>query len=343
MGFDKETLEVQLDNLWGNKAKNVKTLHSKNKKYVIISDMHMGNGDKADDFRKNKNAVVRALNYYKKEGYELILLGDIEELWQFTADEVANTYGDSVYESIRAFGDDKLYRVFGNHDLDWKTKDPIRSKSSLSYEVFEGIKLTDANGVPKLLLVHGHQGTKDSDKYSFLSRAAVMLYRYIEPYLKLDKSEAAPQSPIMKSFEKERYEWAKKKEIILMCGHTHQAVFNSRSKIDLNRKKIKEVENEFASLAVIGQERFNLLKKIEILNEEISEERSRGREYDPVDSNPAPHYFNSGCALYKDGITVIEIASNRIKLVKWHRKARSGNQFAVYEEESLSDIINRLG
>jgi len=341
MAFDTEGLEVQLDSLW-DEEKDVLSLSTRGNKYVIISDMHMGNGEKADDFRKNKDAVVRAFNYYKDEGYSLILLGDAEELWQFTADEVAKTYGDSVYESIRAFGDDKVCRVFGNHDLDWKTIDPIRTKPSNRYDVYEGIKLKDANGDPKILLIHGHQGTKDSDKNSFFSRAAVMIYRYLEPFVKVDKATEAPRSTILKSFEKERFNWAKKKNVILICGHTHRAVFNSKSKIDINKNKIKELRNRLLTNSESLPERGRIMVQIDKLNDEISRERKLGREFQSLGQHPPPHYFNTGCALYTDGITVLEIASNRIKLVKWHRKVSEGSMYSVYEEDSLSDIVNRL-
>jgi len=341
MGFDGEGLEVQLDRLW-DEEKDVLPLSTRGNKYVIISDMHMGNGEKADDFRKNKDAVVRTFNYYKDEGYSLILLGDVEELWQFTADEVADTYNDSVYEAIRAFGDDKVYRVFGNHDLDWKTKDPIRSKSSLAYDVYEGIKLKDTNGVPKILLIHGHQGTKDSDKNSFFSRAAVMIYRYLEPFVKIDKTPEAPRSTILKSFEKDRFKWARKKNIILICGHTHRAVFNSKSKIDINKEKIRELQNRLLSNAEIGPAMASILTEMDKLNDDIAYEKKLGREFQSLGRDPAPHYFNTGCALYEDGLTVIEIASNKIKLVKWHKKITGGNLFSIYEEESLSDLLDRL-
>lgn len=342
MTTKKGSLNQQLDRLWHEK-KDVKTLSTKGNKYVIISDMHMGDGGDADDFRGNKNAVVRAFKHYKDAGYSLILLGDVEELWQFTADEVADTYNDSVYESIRAFGDDKVHRVFGNHDLDWKTKDPIRSKSSLAYKVYEGIKLKDAKGVPKILLVHGHQGTKDSDENSFSSRAFVMLYRYIEPHVKVDEAIAAPRSVITQEFEKERFNWAKKNNVILICGHTHRAVFKSESNLDILKKERKDLLQQLLSNAdIMSSERPRITIKIDKLNKEIEYEIKLGREFGSLGRDPVPHYFNTGCALYTDGLTVIEIASNKIKLVKWHRKVRNGEMFSIYREERLSDILDRL-
>lgn len=343
MAPKKGSLNQQLDKLW-KEEKDVKVLPTKYKKYVIISDMHMGNGEKADDFKNNEDAVVRAFNYYKDEGYSLILLGDVEELWQFTSEEVADRYNDSVYEAIRAFGDDRVYRVFGNHDFDWKIKDPIRTKSSLVYPVYEAIKLRDKDGIPKILLIHGHQGTKDSDENSFSSRAFVMLYRYIEPHAKVDDAVAAPRSVITQEFEKKRYNWAKKNNVILICGHTHRAVFKSESRLDiLNRKRDDLMDQLLANADPFSSERIAIQDKIGRVNKEIEYETRLRGEYAPLGKTPPPHYFNTGCALYTDGITVIEIANNMMKLVKWHRKVRDGDASIIYRQEKLSDIVSQLG
>ena len=53
------------------------------RKYAVISDIHLGDGGRADDFRNNEETLGTALQHYRNSGYTLILLGDIEELWQF--------------------------------------------------------------------------------------------------------------------------------------------------------------------------------------------------------------------------------------------------------------------
>jgi len=170
-----------------------------------------------------------------------------------------------------------------------------------------------------------------------------MIYRYLEPFVKVDRAVEAPRSTILGSFEKDRFNWAKKKNIMLVCGHTHRSVFNSKSKIDINKKKIKELQNRLLSNAESLPARGSIMVQIDKLNDEISRERKLGRDFQSLGQEPPPHYFNTGCALYTDGITVIEISNNIIKLVKWHRRATSGNLFSVYKEEKLSEIIDRLG
>lgn len=340
MGFDSISLEDQLDNLW-KKENDVLTLETKNKKYVVISDMHMGDGGTSDDFRRNEAAVMRALRYYKNKGFILILLGDVEELWQFSADEIVKRYDESIYKSIREFGDDKVYRVFGNHDIDWKITDPIRKKSTNSNKVYEGIKLKDGNGKSKILLVHGHQGTKDSDKYSSISRTFVRSYRHIEPLLKIDKTPSVPRSPIQKTFERDRYNWAKKNKLMIVCGHSHRAVFCSKSKIDRINENIEKLKNELkrdASIPAIGIG----YEKLSKLKDQVIDERLLDRSISVGVSNPAPNYFNTGCALYKDGITVIEIDNDIIKLIKWHRNLLNKEEFSSYEQANLSECIKNL-
>ncbi|MFN2110791.1 MAG: hypothetical protein ACK2UI_14135, partial [Anaerolineae bacterium] len=51
-------------------------------KYVIFSDLHKGTRNRADDFWRAERAYNAALAYYYRMGYTLVLLGDIEELWE---------------------------------------------------------------------------------------------------------------------------------------------------------------------------------------------------------------------------------------------------------------------
>ena len=62
MGFAYTSLNDQLDNLWKGNG-DVKVLSTKNNKFAIISDMHMGDGKKSDDFKLNEVTTVRALNH----------------------------------------------------------------------------------------------------------------------------------------------------------------------------------------------------------------------------------------------------------------------------------------
>lgn len=341
MASNSVTLEKQLDDLWKDKG-DVLTLPTKNVRYVLMSDMHMGNGDASDDFKDNEGAVNRALKYYCDNNYKLILLGDVEELWQFTLDEVINRYGNTIYKTIKKFGDNKVYRIFGNHDIDWKINyDPIRNKTSNPYKAYEAIKLMDAEGTPRILLVHGHQGTVDSDKMSWISRPIVKAYgRGIEPMIKVDQATPAPRSPILQTFERERYQWAKKNRLIIICGHSHRAFFDSKSKVEKITSEIKTIKKKIQFETDISK-RATLLNQLLNIKQQVMDQTVLNGEYKSLERNPTPNYFNTGCTLFLDGLTVIEIESDEIKLVKWHRNV-TANPFEIQERGILSDFISKL-
>ena len=56
--------------------------------FIIFSDQHKGNKNNADDFKSNEQNYIAALNFYNREGFHYINLGDAEELWKYTVNEV---------------------------------------------------------------------------------------------------------------------------------------------------------------------------------------------------------------------------------------------------------------
>ena len=93
--------------------------------FIIFSDQHKGNRDWADDFTNNETNYLAALAYYNKLGYNYINLGDAEELWKYTAEQVIpkNTAALKLEASFQTTK--KYYRTFGNHDLLWKNSHGI--------------------------------------------------------------------------------------------------------------------------------------------------------------------------------------------------------------------------
>lgn len=328
-------LDKKLDDIW--ESEDTPIYETRNKKYTILSDFHLGNGTAVDKFKENEEVALRLLDYHYINGYSLILLGDIEELWRFSLGEIIGRYNNTVYKSLRRFGNDRVFRIFGNHDIDWRNSDPIRIYNNETQLANEAIKLNDINGNAKILLIHGHQGTKDADKYSWFSRKFIRGYRYFEPLVSLKESPAAPRSPIFKSIEQSRYNWAKNKKVILICGHTHRAVFCSLSKIDQLIKEIEQIEFRL-NHTFSSDERKKLLLELGIKKDEKIREQLAGREFYSLGDNPSPCYFNTGCALYKDGITLIEIVDNIIKLVKWHRHIK-GEVYDIYELAKIDECL----
>ncbi len=311
----------QLEAIWtGSEAL---PLQLQGKKYAIISDVHLGNGGKADNFRHNHDIFLMATGSYLEQGHHLILAGDTEDLWQFDLQEVRNSYDTTVYDRLRHFSDaNRLTRVFGNHDREWgPLRDPaFRVPPCHGHP--EAVKLTDSANKPRVMILHGHQGTADSDKCSWASRFFVHLYRYVEPYMHpLSDDPAATRSDVSGDYERMMYNWAKAHRVLLICGHSHRAVAASLSYTQSLQKHKAELETQNHTPTSAGADA-SVTLKIKEIDAVIEHEKKRGRNFTPVEEtgNPVPCYFNTGCCCYADGMTAIEIASDQITLVKWSQE-----------------------
>ena len=104
-----------------------------NAKYIVMSDCHRGDGSAADEFAHNSLIYKCALEYYLKEDFTYIELGDAEELWENDSFEQIYITHTSVYDLLRRFHDPdpaktRYLKVWGNHDEDWRDNPaPLRS------------------------------------------------------------------------------------------------------------------------------------------------------------------------------------------------------------------------
>ena len=309
-------------------------------KYTLFSDLHLGDGGKSDLFKHNKKTMVDALEYYKKNEYSIILLGDIEELWQFNFIDIFNKYDSSIYSLLRSFPDNKVHRVFGNHDIDWKRPptDPIYSNKKIKYGAHEAIKLGN-----DLFLVHGHQGDKTCDRKTWESR---YWSRKGEPYVAIGKvfgisSRLATKSQVPANREKLYYEWAIDHKVILICGHTHNAIFASRNYYWWLKDQIKKKENELKKSLEDKVRIWELHEEIKKHNIDKHIEERMGRHYNQMSlkGKPLPCYFNTGCGHFRDGITNIEIEGDKIRLIKWQRdKSLLLAERELLDEEKISEL-----
>lgn len=305
-----------------------------NRRYAILSDFHLGNGGRADNFHRNEQTLVQALQYYRKHGYHLILLGDIEELWQFDLENIRRRYDATIYKELRTFPRQRLYRVFGNHDYDWETPaDPAR-RTRLSYigRAVEAIRLGR-----HIFVTHGHQAdSHENRKHWWYRRIAVRLFKIVEPWVIRFfgfQNESAAQSQQPRDYERKLYQWAKANQTMLICGHTHRAIFASLSYAERLHMQIVQIEEQI-SASSNKQVPADLSAQLTALQEELQREKQRKGMIVPMEDfgKPLPIYFNSGCALYNDGLTNLEIAEGKIRLVKW---PRLGATPEVYQEGDL--------
>ena len=343
MAQDRELTFKRLSCLWEDDS--ISVLKTKNFKYVILSDLHFGDGGPADDFRDNIEPMKRLLTHYLENNYRIILLGDIEELWQFDLDMIRKEYDEEIYSLFRKFETERIMRVFGNHDKDWASPpDPTTKDPTLKKGASEALKMLDVNGDCRILLVHGHQGSLDADKYSWISKFLVRkIYKKIEFIIKsskLYKNPSATKSQVIKDYERIMYAWAKENKLILICGHSHRAIFASTSYTERLENEIAELRSENKAHKDDHKLVKENKKKIKKKKKKLKEEKKRGRDIDPIepDQKPLPCYFNTGCGLFTKGITCLEIENDEIRLVKWHKEKKEESFYEIYNRGKLSEF-----
>lgn len=210
------------------------TLNADTDKYVIFSDQHKGAGDQADEFNVSRDAYRAALHHYLRAGYRLVLLGDVEELWENSFREVFAQHGEIV-DLEAAFGPDRYHRIWGNHDDRWSW--PRRVRSELAPRLPDRGKTGEAirfavkgagRELGTMILLHGHQGTIDSDKLAWLAKPALrFVWRPIfQNFFGIGRQSPSEDLRIRGEHDQQMRDWAASHpKLMLIAGHTHMAVW----------------------------------------------------------------------------------------------------------------------
>lgn len=252
----------------------------KDSKIVFISDAHRGDGGYSDSLRQNKNIYRAALGFYLKNEYTLIELGDGDELWKNkNCLDIAYNYSD-IFKILNKFYDaDRLYLIFGNHDIVKSKPEFIKKQEKACDQIGYGfgkemlhlyskIKFNESvilryNPLNKdILAFHGHQVDFINCE---LWRVSRFLVRYVWRFLEGVAGFKAPTSPANNynkgsKIDEMLEKLARKEKRMLICGHTHNDIFP---------------------------------------------EVGKGL------------YFNDGCCVFPSSITSLEITKGEISLIKW--------------------------
>ena len=320
------------------KLKRLK-LNAVNGRIIIFSDQHRGKRNGSDDFAVCENTYLKALEYYNREKYYYINLGDCEELWENSIFGIAK-HNEAVYAAESLFLHRDAYcKVFGNHDLFWDN-DPLSSfwlkkiygKAIRIYTaVIIHVDIT-ATSFLNIFCTHGHQGDKQSDGNLFSKWFVSYIWGPLQNFLEINTNSPSANDDLKTLHNMYMYDWsAAQEKTLLVTGHTHQPVFNSLTHLERLYQSIEKARTLNDADAV---------KKIE---EEIPR---RKREYDFVNQSfreMKPTYFNSGCCCFDDGtITGIEIQDGFIRLIKWSL-VQGVPARTVAEEEELRTLGKELG
>jgi UDP-2,3-diacylglucosamine pyrophosphatase LpxH len=316
-------------------------------RYVIFSDHHKGDGSGADDFKKNAPLYDSALSFYQEQGYRLIVLGDNEELWENSYRRVHSQYQSLITREISmapSGKNRKRIRIWGNHDKEVSLRSFARSIRKLRIQILDTVDYRESLCLGQdIFLVHGHQGRFFEDKAWKISRWAVQLvWKTIQNILHIGIDGPAENFRLREDLERKYYHWAKAHKVLLVCGHTHQAIFGSLTHFDRLQISVFELETKQKD-APPGEKdkiRQEIAQKEKIIAGILL--RRMGippKSFEKPASRAVPCYFNSGCCGFTNGITCIEIDKGQIRLIKWQHENSSRE---ILVEENLEHIIQRI-
>ncbi len=308
-------------------------------RYVIFSDHHKGMGDGADDFVKSKVAYHTALQHYLAEGYTLLALGDVEELWECRARDVIPRYQDTLALEAQFHARGKYIRFFGNHDDQWEKQGSFERHLGGVFpglRIREGLIFSFAGGgrATELVLLHGHQGTISSDTMRWISKPVV---RYLwRPFQRLTRKRLntpATDFTLRGEHSVAMFTWAKARGRILVAGHTHKPVFLWGSEVARLEARLAQLEAEVPrNEPAITEDRAALTWVRQLEQAEIA----------ATGAPPQPCYFNTGCCSFDDGdVTGIEIADEEIRLVRWPDDDGSPRK-KMLRSAKLTEVVSRL-
>ncbi len=134
-------------------------------KLLILSDLHIGNGNSFDTFGWDSEGFIRHLEHLRTQyGIDQVILnGDTFELFKYSFAEIKKNHDDL----ISYFDKTECVYIKGNHDL-------------LSERGVDGLSLTNSSG-QKIRIEHGHNADflNGTPFGRFLCRAGLKLLQFL--------------------------------------------------------------------------------------------------------------------------------------------------------------------
>lgn len=210
-------------------------------KYVFISDCHRGSGSFSDEFSKNRNTFIHALNHYYKNGFTYVEVGDGDELWEANQMSVIQeAHSDAIAAMQQFHREDRMYMLYGNHNIYLRDETYVKNHYYRYYneykemyldlfphlDVLEALVLKHERTGQEIFVVHGHQGDLFNDQLWPLTMLSLKYFwRYLHAF-----GIKSPVSPVKNLFRRHKIEtnyikWIAAAKRMLICGHTHRFKF----------------------------------------------------------------------------------------------------------------------
>lgn len=216
-------------------------------KYIFFSDQHRGDDSASDEFERNQHLFIAALEYYNRNGYTYVEVGDGDELWEhkeFRHIRIAHT---DVFTAMKKFyDDDRMIMIYGNHNMKLRDLDYVAKNYYYYYdeyeeknvELFKGLVPVEAVVLrykktgQHIFVVHGHQGDGANDQFWFLTMLSVRYFwRYIHLIGFKNPASPAKNQTTRHIVEKHYSNWVRRNKVMLICGHTHRMKFPKRGEL----------------------------------------------------------------------------------------------------------------
>jgi predicted phosphodiesterase len=281
---------------------------------LIISDFHMGIG-RRDDLHPNGDMIKKILeDYYYRNGWYLVLNGDIEELAKFSLKDIRAEWAElyRVFDLFAAHG--RLYKTLGNHD------EGLLFEKDYPYPLYNAVRI-ETSRIP-VYVYHGHQSSRVYTDFNNLIRIGL---RYLLKPVGIRNISSARSPHRRFHVERQAYNFSRENNCISIIGHTHRALFESLGRFDYIKFEIERLSRDYP--ASIGADRERIAGEVENLKVELgklrrSEKRNVIRDSLYGDELPVPCLFNSGSAIGKKGVNAIELDNENIALVYWFAEGR---------------------
>lgn len=191
-----------------------------NERYVILSDLHMGDGSGGDDFLPTSKLLKTALErYYHDKGFKLILNGDVEELYKFDLKKIMKRWSEifNIFENFEA--SNGVFKIVGNHDLDIY----VNEMRHVVERHHNALRLNYKDH--SMFILHGHQALPTYECFHNINKFFFKNFVRPLPIKNLQLHFKGYITPI----ERQLLKFTKKNNILTFMGHTHRPLFGDLS------------------------------------------------------------------------------------------------------------------
>lgn len=206
-------------------------------RYVFISDCHRGNGSLSDEFTRNENAYLHALEYYFDHGFTHVEVGDGDELWEYPDFRIIRRAHADVFDALKRFFDaGRFILIWGNHNNYLRNQSYVekylyslhRRHGHQEHDLLNGIEPCEAlclrhtSTGHEFLALHGHQGDFFNDQAWFLGMFGVRYFwRHLHAFGARNPTSPAANAHYAEESELNYHAWVERHRTPLICGHTH--------------------------------------------------------------------------------------------------------------------------